>query len=81
MDQFKFVFIDSVSKAGIEVSDMDEMRKMNPNTSFIFIYHTKKEGKFRGFNAHAHEVDVIIEVEKGYTTSTGSCNAGGSVEI
>ena len=81
LDQFNFVFIDSVSKAGLEVSDMDEMRKMNPNTSFIFIYHTTKEGKFRGVNAHAHEVDVIIEVEKGKATSTGRFNAGGSVEI
>jgi hypothetical protein len=81
LDQFQFVFIDSVSKAGLEVSDMDEMRKMNPNTSFIFIYHTTKEGKFRGVNAHAHEVDVIIEVEKGKATSTGRFNAGGSVIV
>ncbi len=81
LDQFQFVFIDSVSKAGLEVSDMDEMRKMNPKTSFIFIYHTTKEGKFRGVNAHAHEVDVIIEVEKGKATSTGRFNAGGSVGV
>jgi hypothetical protein len=81
LDQFNFVFIDSVSKAGLEVSDMDEMRKMNPNTSFIFIYHTTKEGKFRGVNAHAHEVDVIIEVEKGKASSTGRFNAGGSVGV
>ncbi|MEY4539158.1 MAG: hypothetical protein RLZZ306_915 [Bacteroidota bacterium] len=81
LDQFQFVFIDSVSKAGLDVSDMDEMRKMNPNTSFIFIYHTTKEGKFRGVNAHAHEVDVIIEVEKGKATSTGRFNAGGSVGV
>jgi hypothetical protein len=81
LEQFQFVFIDSVSKAGLEVSDMDEMRKMNPNTSFIFIYHTTKEGKFRGVNAHAHEVDVIIEVEKGKATSTGRFNAGGSIRV
>ncbi len=81
LDQFQFVFIDSVSKAGLEVSDMDEMRKMNPNTSFIFIYHTTKEGKFRGVNAHAHEVDVIIEVEKGKATSTGRFNTGGVMEV
>jgi hypothetical protein len=81
LDQFQFVFIDSVSKAGLDVSDMDEMRKMNPNTSFIFIYHTTKEGKFRGVNAHAHEVDVIIEVEKGKATTTGRFNAGGSVGV
>ena len=80
-DQFNFVFIDSVSKAGLEVSDMDEMRKMNPNTSFIFIYQTTKEGEFRGVNAHGHEVDVIIEVEKEKATSTERFTAGGSVDI
>jgi hypothetical protein len=55
---------------------MDEMRKMNPNTSFIFIYHTTKEGKFREVNAHAHEVDVIIEVEKVKATSTEMFSTG-----
>ena len=34
------------------------------NISFVIIKHIK-EGKFRGVNAHAHELDVIIEVEKG----------------
>ncbi len=47
----------------------------------FFIYHTTKEGKFRGVNAHAHEVDVIIEVEKGKATSTGRFNAGRVLEI
>ncbi|MFM6934755.1 MAG: hypothetical protein ACKOXP_04875 [Flavobacteriales bacterium] len=74
-------FLSIIPMVKFEVSDMDEMRKMNPNTSFIFIYHTTKEGKFRGVNAHAHEVDVIIEVEKGKATSTGRFNAGGSVGV
>lgn len=81
LNGFQFVFIDSVSKAGMDVNAIDQLRKMHPDTSFIFIYHTTKEGKFKGVNEHAHEVDVIIQVDKGKATSTGRFNAGGSMEI
>ena len=81
LNDFHFVFIDSVSKAGMDVNDIDSLRKMHPEVSFIFIYHTTKEGKFKGVNEHAHEVDVIVQVEKGKATSTGRFNAGGSMEI
>jgi deoxyadenosine/deoxycytidine kinase len=81
LNDFSFVFIDSVSKAGMDVNDIDSLRKMHPEVSFIFIYHTTKEGKFKGVNEHAHEVDVIVQVEKGKATSTGRFNAGGSMEF
>lgn len=81
LNDFNFVFIDSVSKAGMDVNDIDALRKMHPEVSFIFIYHTTKEGKFKGVNEHAHEVDVIVQVEKGKATSTGRFNAGGSMDI
>lgn len=81
LNDFQFVFIDSVSKAGMDVNAIDQLRKMHPDTSFIFIYHTTKEGNFKGVNEHAHEVDVIVQVDKGKATSTGRFNAGGSVEI
>ena len=81
LNDFHFVFIDSVSKAGMDVNDIDALRKMHPEVSFIFIYHTTKEGKFKGVNEHAHEVDVIVQVEKGKATSTGRFNAGGVMEI
>jgi hypothetical protein len=44
LSQYQFVFIDSVSKAGMDVEDIDRLRKLHPETSFIFIYHTTKEG-------------------------------------
>lgn len=81
LSDYQFVFIDSVSKAGMDVEDIDRMRKLHPETSFIFIYHTTKEGKFKGVNSHAHEVDVIIQVDKGQATSTGRFNAGGKMKI
>ena len=81
LSDYEFVFIDSVSKAGMDVEDIDRLRKLHPETSFIFIYHTTKEGKFKGVNSHAHEVDVIIQVDKGQATSTGRFNAGGKMKI
>jgi deoxyadenosine/deoxycytidine kinase len=81
LNDFHFVFIDSVSKAGMDINDIDSVRKMHPDVSFIFIYHTTKEGNFKGVNEHAHEVDVIVQVDKGKATSTGRFNAGGSMEI
>lgn len=81
LNDFQFVFIDSVSKAGMDVNAIDQLRKMHPDTSFIFIYHTTKEGNFKGVNEHAHEVDVIVQVDKGKATSTGRFNAGAEMEI
>jgi hypothetical protein len=78
---YQFVFIDSVSKAGMDVADLEELRKQYPGVSFIFIYHTTKEGRFKGVNTHAHEVDVIIEVGKGEAKATGRFNAGGQLMI
>jgi hypothetical protein len=79
--QFDFVFIDSVTKAGLEIEDMDALRKAHPRTSFIFIYHTTKEGRFKGSNTHAHEVDVIIQVENGKARGNGRFGVGGEVEV
>jgi predicted ATP-dependent serine protease len=74
---YQFVFIDSVSKAGMDITEIDRLHKSFHEVSFIFIYHTTKEGKFKGVNSHAHEVDVIIQVEKGVATATGRFSASG----
>lgn len=81
VSMYQFVFIDSVSKAGIDIPDIEIIRKQHPETSFIFIYHTTKEGRFKGTNTHAHEVDVIIEVAKGEAKATGRFNAGGRITL
>jgi hypothetical protein len=47
------------------------LRKANPRTSFIFIFHTTKEGRFKVSNTHAHVVDVIIQVENGRARGNG----------
>jgi hypothetical protein len=47
----------------------------------VFIYHTTKEGNFRGKNENAHEVDVIVEVSDGKATGNGRFGIGGEVAV
>jgi hypothetical protein len=81
LSPYQFVFIDSVSKAGMDVFQLDELRKQYPETSFIFIYHTTKAGRFKGVNTHAHEVDVIVEVSYGNAKSNGRYSPPSSMKI
>ena len=78
---YDFVFIDSVSRAGMELEDLVKLKNRYPRTSFVFIFHATKDGKFRGGNELAHEVDVIIEVENKMATASGRFNAGGQLNI
>jgi hypothetical protein len=76
LSPFQFVFIDSVSKAGLTADALTELRKQNPSTAFIYIFHTTKAGKFRGKQDFAHDVDVIVEVEKGEARGNGRFGGG-----
>lgn len=79
LSNFQFVFIDSVSKAGLTTNDLTSLRNENPKTAFIYIFHTTKEGNFRGKQGFAHDVDVIIEVEKGVAKANGRFGVEGTV--
>ena len=76
LQKYGFVFIDSVSRAGMELADMIKLKNKYPRTSFIFVFHSTKDGKFKGGNELAHEVDVIIEVENGLAKGKGRFGQG-----
>lgn len=76
LNQFDFVFIDSVSRAGMELVDLIKLKNRNPRTSFVYIFHSTKDGRFRGGNELAHEVDVIIEVQSGLAIGKGRYGNG-----
>jgi len=78
---YDFVLIDSVSRAGMELEDLVKLKNRYPKTSFVFIFHATKDGKFKGGNELAHEVDVIIEVSQGMAKASGRFNAGGALEL
>lgn len=79
---FDFIFLDSVNKLCLLPEDLNELKSKNPNKSFIFIFQSTKDGKFRGANTFQHDVDVVIEVpQQGKATQMGRFNQGGEIEI
>lgn len=82
LNMYDFIFLDSVNKLGLNPDDLTRLKTTNPTKSFIFIFQTTKEGKFRGANTFQHDVDVVIEVpEKGKAVQMGRFNQGGEIDI
>lgn len=81
LSQFSFVFIDSVSKAGMTIEQLVKLHKQFPQTAFIFIFHSTKDGNFRGGQGFAHEVDCIIDVADGVAKGNGRFGVGGEINV
>lgn len=79
---YDFIFFDSVNKLGLKPEDLNRLKAMYPEKSFVYIFQTTKEGKFRGANTFQHDVDSVIEVpEKGKAVQYGRFNQGGEISI
>ena len=82
LSNYDFVFFDSVNKLGLTPDDLELLKIKFPNTSFVYIFQTTKQGNFRGGNEFQHDVDVVIEVpEKGKAIQFGRFNQGGEANI
>lgn len=62
LSKYQFVILDSVNNLGLSPQDLQMLKRKNPGKSFIFIFQTTKDGKFKGANSYQHDVDVVIEV-------------------
>jgi hypothetical protein len=79
---YDFIFLDSVNRLGLKPEDLNKLRAMYPDKSFVFIFQTTKEGKFKGANTFQHDVDSVIEVpERGKAVQYGRFNQGGEMLI
>ncbi len=79
---YDFIFLDSVNKLGMAPDDLTRLKAMYPDKSFVYVFQTTKEGKFRGANTFQHDVDAVIEVpEKGKAVQYGRFNQGGEIQI
>lgn len=82
LSPYDFIFLDSVTKLGLTPEDLNRFKNQYPSKSFIFIFQTTKDGKFRGANSFQHDVDVVIEVpERGKAVQMGRFNQGGEIQI
>lgn len=82
LSSYDFIFLDSVTRLGYTPEDLNKLKALNPSKSFVFIFQSTKDGKFRGANTFQHDVDVVIEVpEKGKAVQMGRFNQGGEMNI
>jgi len=82
LSNYDFVFLDSVNKLNLTPDDLELLKLKFPNTSFVYIFQTTKQGNFRGGNEFQHDVDVVIEIpEKGKAIQFGRFNQGGEINI
>jgi hypothetical protein len=82
LSKYQFIILDSVNKLGLSPQDLENLKRKNPGKSFIFIFQTTKDGKFKGANSYQHDVDVVIEVpERGKATQFGRFNQGGEMSV
>lgn len=71
LSSYQYVFIDSVSDAGLDEQAFKQLIKSNKPTSIIGIFHATKDGKFRGGQTYAHDVDILVRVEDGVAHAQG----------
>jgi hypothetical protein len=82
LSRYQFVFIDSVSDAGLDEVFFKALIKANkPKTSIIGIFHATKDGKFRGGQTFAHDVDVLMRVDNGVVYAQGRYAPQGEMRI
>jgi DNA adenine methylase len=82
LSEYDFIILDSVNKLDLSPQDLTNLKAKNLGKSFIFIFQTTKEGKFRGANTFQHDVDVVIEIpEQGKAVQFGRFNQGGEMQI
>jgi len=65
LEDYNFIFIDSVNDLDIDIMDYKEIRDIYSKTAFISILQSTKEMGFRGGKSWEHEMDIAAEVENG----------------
>lgn len=78
---YKFVFIDMINdyinRDGISPQEFkDRFIKKHPNTSFVLVFETTKDGNFKGDQAWTHIVDAIVTVENFLMENRGRYGIG-----
>jgi hypothetical protein len=67
---YHFIFIDSLDNMGIDPEGLRGLREHFPNSSFITISQSTKNGSMRGSQEIAHDCDIVAKVEKRIAMTT-----------
>lgn len=69
-NKFHFIFIDSLDTLRIDAARLRELREHYPQSAFITISQSTKDGKMRGSQEIIHDTDIAVKVEDGIATTT-----------
>jgi signal recognition particle GTPase len=61
----EIVFLDSVTSMGMEPEELEEIQEQYPQSSFVYILQTNKQGSFYGKKKWEHLCDVVLRFEDG----------------
>lgn len=67
----KFVFIDSLNRLNLNVNDIIRFKEQFPNTVFVYVMQSNKDGSFKGSQSIEHEVTSTIRVIDGVAHQRG----------
>jgi predicted ATP-dependent serine protease len=69
-NKFHFIFIDSLDTLRIDVTRLRDLREYYPQSAFITISQSTKDGKMRGSQEIIHDADITLKVENGIAITT-----------
>jgi hypothetical protein len=69
-NKFHFIFIDSLDNLKIDAARLHELREFYPQSAFITISQSTKDGKMRGSQEIIHDTDIAVKVEDGIAITT-----------
>jgi hypothetical protein len=78
---YDFVFLDSVNISQIDAPILETLKANNPNTSFISVIQSTKNGNFKGSQEFAHNCDIVVKVDSGKAYQSGRFNPASEYQI
>lgn len=69
-NEYHFIFIDSLDTLRIDAARLKELKEFYPQSAFITISQSTKDGKMRGSQEIVHDTDITAKVENGIAFTT-----------
>lgn len=69
-NEYHFIFIDSLDTLRIDAAKLKALKEHYPQSAFITISQSTKDGKMRGSQEITHDTDIAAKVENGMAITT-----------
>jgi hypothetical protein len=69
-NEYHFIFIDSLDTLRIDAVKLKQLKEFYPQSAFITISQSTKDGQMRGSQEITHDTDIAAKVENGVAVTT-----------